>query len=65
MSGPNEATNRLVSIHLGVVPWAKIFAISAAVLTGMIIISTVGFAGPEAIHNAAHDVRHVLAFPCH
>ncbi|MBV9151878.1 MAG: CbtB-domain containing protein, partial [Alphaproteobacteria bacterium] len=23
------------------------------------------FAGPTTIHNAAHDVRHAFAFPCH
>jgi cobalt transporter subunit CbtB len=25
----------------------------------------VGFAGPQALHNAAHDGRHAFAFPCH
>ncbi len=64
MSVPQEATDRLVPIH-GVAGWKRFFAISAAVLVGMLILSTVGFAGPEAIHNAAHDVRHVLSFPCH
>ncbi len=24
-----------------------------------------GFAHPEALHNAVHDARHSLAFPCH
>ena len=24
-----------------------------------------GFSHPEVIHNAAHDVRHSLSFPCH
>ena len=65
MSVPKEATNRLISIQYEVAGWKRFFAISAAILTGMLIISTVGFAGPEAIHNAAHDVRHVLSFPCH
>jgi cobalt transporter subunit CbtB len=26
---------------------------------------TVGFAYSTPIHNAAHDTRHMLAFPCH
>lgn len=46
-------------------PWSKIIGISGAFLIGLFIISVVGFAAPEAIHNAAHDLRHGLAFPCH
>ena len=36
-----------------------------AILFGAFIIYGVGFAGPMTIHNAAHDVRHAFAFPCH
>jgi cobalt transporter subunit CbtB len=36
-----------------------------AILFGAFIVLGVGFAGPSAIHNAAHDVRHAFAFPCH
>lgn len=36
-----------------------------AILFGAFIIYGVGFAGPATIHNAAHDVRHAFAFPCH
>ena len=32
---------------------------------GLGVLATVGFAGPEAIHNAAHDTRHAIGFPCH
>ena len=38
---------------------------SAALLFGLLIIFAVGFAPMEVAHNAAHDVRHSLAFPCH
>jgi len=37
----------------------------AALLFGMVIIFAVGFAPMDVVHNAAHDVRHSLAFPCH
>jgi len=37
----------------------------AAALLGVAIVLVVGFAGPAAIHNAAHDARHIHAFPCH
>ena len=36
-----------------------------AVLFGAIILFTVGFAYSTPVHNAAHDTRHTLAFPCH
>lgn len=37
----------------------------AAGLLGAVLVWGVGFASPSAIHNAAHDSRHTLAFPCH
>jgi cobalt transporter subunit CbtB len=37
----------------------------AAALLGLVLVLGVGFAGPAAIHNAAHDARHIHAFPCH
>lgn len=32
---------------------------------GATLIFVAGFAHPEAIHNAAHDTRHALSYPCH
>ena len=32
---------------------------------GLFIIGIVGFSHIDVIHNAAHDVRHSNAFPCH
>ncbi len=37
----------------------------AAILLGTFILFGVGFAGASTIHNAAHDTRHAVAFPCH
>lgn len=42
----------------------------ATILTGilgLVIIYGVGFAQGKAnvVHNAAHDTRHAMAFPCH
>ncbi len=36
-----------------------------AALLGVFILIGVGFAGADLLHNAAHDTRHALAFPCH
>ena len=65
MSTVREATSLLTQIQSGVMPWATVFGVTAAILTGVFIIAGVGFAGPEVLHKAAHDIRHGLAFPCH
>lgn len=36
-----------------------------ALLFGIFVIFTVGFAGASALHEAAHNTRHSIAFPCH
>ena len=38
---------------------------AVALLLGLGLIFLTGFAYPEVIHNAAHDTRHGLSFPCH
>lgn len=32
---------------------------------GAIVLFAVGFLPMEAAHNAAHDTRHTITFPCH
>jgi cobalt transporter subunit CbtB len=36
-----------------------------AMMLGLFIVGFVGFSHIDVIHNAAHDVRHSNAFPCH
>ena len=36
-----------------------------AMALGMFVVGVVGFSHISAVHNAAHDVRHANAFPCH
>jgi cobalt transporter subunit CbtB len=36
-----------------------------AMALGLFIVGVVGFSHISAVHNAAHDVRHANAFPCH
>jgi cobalt transporter subunit CbtB len=43
----------------------RVLSASAAIGLALIILFGTAFAGPEIIHNAAHDVRHSFAFPCH
>lgn len=38
---------------------------AATLLFGVGLVFLTGFAHSETIHNAAHDTRHSMAFPCH
>jgi cobalt transporter subunit CbtB len=37
----------------------------AAFAFGIALVFTTGFAHSAMLHNAAHDTRHALSFPCH
>jgi cobalt transporter subunit CbtB len=39
--------------------------IAVAIILGVALIYGVGFASMAVAHNAAHDTRHAVAFPCH
>ena len=34
-------------------------------LMGAVLVFGAGFASPQALHDAAHDARHSMSFPCH
>ncbi len=44
---------------------AETLSIAAALLLGVGLIFAAGFANATALHEAAHDQRHAIAFPCH
>ena len=44
---------------------SKILPLGMSGLLGLVIVGFVGFSHLEVAHNAAHDTRHSLAFPCH
>ena len=46
-------------------PATVIGAATVAILAGFFLVLAAGVAHPEALHNAVHDTRHALAFPCH
>jgi len=37
----------------------------AAILLGIVFVGVTGFAPLQAIHDAAHNTRHAVSFPCH
>jgi cobalt transporter subunit CbtB len=44
---------------------AKAAPALAAGLLGAVLLYGIGFAQPSLLHDAAHDSRHSMAFPCH
>jgi len=44
---------------------SRMTAAVVAGLLGAFFLFGVAFAQPDVLHNAAHDVRHAVAFPCH
>lgn len=44
---------------------AQIAPVFAAAILGVVLLYCMGFAQPKFLHDAAHDVRHSFAFPCH
>ena len=43
----------------------EVTAVVLGLLLGAFLILGVGFANSSTIHNAAHDTRHSVSFPCH
>lgn len=65
MSSEN-ISSQMTGVETGAMPAASVRAVCAAVfLFGAALVFIVGFAHPQVLHNAAHDTRHSLAFPCH
>ena len=65
MSQVNQAVGLLGRIRSGEIAWTATAGILAAGLPGVFLVLGTGIVGAEVLHNAAHDVRHGLSFPCH
>ena len=44
---------------------ARATQLAMAALLGVFIVGFLGFSHMEVVHNAGHDYRHSMAFPCH
>ena len=44
---------------------SRAIQITLAALLGLVVVGGAGLAQIEAVHNAAHDYRHSMGFPCH
>ena len=61
---PNEAAGA-ANVATTTLTLSRVIPIFAALLLGIVIVGGVGFSHIEAVHNAAHDYRHSMSFPCH
>ena len=55
----SSTVETLAPARVGIMP------LLLAALLGFVIIGVVGFAHMDVVHNAGHDYRHSMAFPCH
>lgn len=53
------------ALGTGVSAQSRLMQLALAGLLGIFVIGFVGFSQVEAAHNAGHDYRHSMAFPCH
>ena len=60
----NTRTQSTTAVEVGARADTRIAALFALAM-GIGLVFTTGFAHPTTIHNAAHDTRHALSFPCH
>lgn len=43
----------------------RLVPILSALLLGVMVVAGAGFVQASPVHNAAHDQRHSIGFPCH
>ena len=60
-----QSASARASSLAGAVPWNRVAAVVSCVALGVFFLLGTGFAQPDVLHNAAHDARHAMSFPCH
>jgi cobalt transporter subunit CbtB len=62
----NQATTIATArAQTGTTTVAKPLQLATAFILGMVFLYGAGFVQTSAVHNAAHDARHSMGFPCH
>ena len=54
-----------VSLGASVSSQSRLIQLALTAFLGIFVVGFVGFSHIEAVHNAGHDNRHSMAFPCH
>ena len=65
MKSTNFASALLTRFDSASLSWSTAIGVGAALTFGVVILFAGGILGAEVLHNAAHDARHVMSFPCH
>ena len=66
MEGREDKTvNTTTKTFSAATPASRAFQLSLAAMLGLFVVGFVGFSHVDIAHNAAHDYRHSMAFPCH
>ncbi|MDW6020543.1 CbtB-domain containing protein [Mesorhizobium sp. BAC0120] len=58
-------TTASASLGASVSRQSRLMQLALAGLLGLFVVGFVGFSHIDAVHNAAHDYRHSMSFPCH
>lgn len=58
-------TTNTGTLQAGASSQSRLTQLGLAVLLGFFVIGFVGFSHIAVAHNAGHDYRHSMAFPCH
>lgn len=61
----NSLPTNITGATHGSLTASRAISIFAAALLGAFLVGGVGFSHLTAVHNAAHDYRHSMGFPCH
>ncbi|MCF6257835.1 MAG: CbtB-domain containing protein [Gammaproteobacteria bacterium] len=61
----NTVSNAATDIAQPVAGVSKYTAAALAASVGIVLLFIAGFAETGVLHNAAHDSRHSVVFPCH
>lgn len=61
----SQLANAQVTLPLAAGQVGRLSQALMAMVLGVFVIGMVGFSHIDVVHNAAHDVRHSNAFPCH
>ncbi|ESW86217.1 MULTISPECIES: CbtB domain-containing protein [unclassified Mesorhizobium] len=54
-----------VSLGASASSQSRLMQLALAAFLGIFVMGFVGFSHIDAVHNAAHDYRHSMGFPCH
>jgi cobalt transporter subunit CbtB len=66
--GGRETDMNAKSVNSTALAASRLEALKAAAVAltlGFSLVWLAGLAYPESVHDAAHDTRHALSFPCH